>query len=199
MFKSRQRSTPEDGQVNAWEAFEAEAMPHLGNLFRIAMWRVRNRSEAEDLVRETLAEALQSFHRFQSGTNCRAWLVTIMFHLDSKRRRKNSRLQLVSDAEDRIAETVAFESPTRQGISDEKVLRALERIPPNFSHVVLLADVEDMSYKEIAEALQVPMGTVMSRLNRGRKLLRAELTLYADAHGIGHGSAGEAASTPTPQ
>lgn len=199
MFKSRQRSVPEDEQANAWEAFEAEAMPHLENLFRIAMWRVRNRSEAEDLVQETLAEALQSFHRFQSGTNCRAWLVTIMLHLDSKRRRKNSRLQLVSDTEDRIADTVAFESPTPQGISDEEVLRALERIPQNFSHVVLLADVEDMSYKEIAEALQVPMGTVMSRLNRGRKLLRTELTLYAHAHGIGHGSASEAASTPTTQ
>lgn len=161
-------------------------MPHMDSLFRIAMWRVRDRAEAEDLVQETFTEALQSFHRFESGTNARAWLVTIMYHMQSKRRRKNARLQVVSDEDERISETVAYEEPTPQGLTDEEVLGALRRIPPNFSQVVLLADVEEMAYKEIAAALQVPIGTVMSRLNRGRKLLRTELAAYARAHGIGN-------------
>ncbi len=159
-------------------------MPHMDSLFRIAMWRVRDRATAEDLVQETMTEALKSFHRFEPGTNAHAWLVTIMSHTDSKRRRKLARLEVVGDADERIAETVAYQPPTPEGLTDEEVLGALSRIPTNYSQVVMLADVEEFSYKEIANALQVPIGTVMSRLNRGRKLLRAELAEYAGACGI---------------
>jgi RNA polymerase sigma-70 factor (ECF subfamily) len=168
-----------------WARFEVEAMPHAASLFRVAMWLTRDQTEAEDLVQETLTEALASFHRFAQGTNCRAWLVSIMYHRQSKRRRAGTRLHLVSDAEERIAETVAFEPPTPQGLTDEEVLNALERLPPAFQEVVVLADIEEMSYKEIASAIDVPMGTVMSRISRGRKLLRAELASYAQAHGFG--------------
>jgi len=170
-----------------WAAFEAEAMPHLDGLFRVAMWLVRNRAEAEDLVQETFTQALQSFKRFEPGTNCRAWLVTIMHHTLSKRRRAEMKLQLVSDTEERIAETVAFEPPVPQGITEEEVLRALGRLPLPFQEVVVLSDVEDLTYKEIAEALSLPVGTVMSRLHRGRKLLRTELARYANESGIGRG------------
>lgn len=159
-------------------------MPHMESLFRIAMWRVRDRTAAEDLVQETMTEALKSFHRFEPGTNAHAWLVTIMSHTESKRRRKLARLEVVSDEDDRIAETVAYEVSTPENLTDEEVLGALRRIPPNYSEVVMLADVEDFSYKEIANALAVPIGTVMSRLNRGRKLLRAELAEYAAGLGI---------------
>ena len=168
-----------------WSAFEAEAMPHATSLFRIALWLTRDQTEAEDLVQETLTEALASFHRFTQGTNCRAWLVSIMYHRHSKRRKATTRLHLVSDAEERIAETIAFEAPTPQNVTDEEVLGALERLPPAFQEVVILADVEEMSYKEIAAAIDVPMGTVMSRLSRGRRLLRTELASYARAHGFG--------------
>lgn len=174
-------------RAGGWAAFEAEAIPHLGGLFRVAMWLVRNRAEAEDLVQETFTQALQSFKRFEQGTNCRAWLVTIMYHTLSKRRRAEMKLQLVSDHEERIAETVAFEPPTPQGITEEEVLRALGRLPLPFQEVVVLSDVEDMTYKEIAEALSLPVGTVMSRLHRGRKLLRTELARYANESGIGRG------------
>jgi len=174
-------------RAGGWAAFEAEAMPHLDGLFRVAMWLVRNRAEAEDLVQETFTQALQSFKRFEQGTNCRAWLVTIMYHTLSKRRRAEMKLQLVSDHEERIAETVAFEPPTPQGITEEEVLRALGRLPLPFQEVVVLSDVEDMTYKEIAEALSLPVGTVMSRLHRGRKLLRTELARYANESGIGRG------------
>jgi len=189
MFKSTRQAEREDH----WAAFEGEAMPYLDDLFRIAMWLARNRNEAEDLVQETFKQALESFHRFERGTNCRAWLVSIMYHMNSKRLRAGSKLRLVSDSEERIAATVASTPPTPQGITDEDILVALGALPSQFQEVVILSDVEDMAYKEISEALGVPIGTVMSRLHRGRKLLRAELATCASAHGIGQ--AGDSGKT----
>jgi RNA polymerase sigma-70 factor, ECF subfamily len=162
-----------------WAAFEAEALPHLETLFRFAMWLEQQRDRAEDLVQETLIEALQSFHRFRSGTNCRAWLLSILRHVRSNRQRASSRLPLVSDPDDRIAETVQFVPPVPQHLSDEEVVAALRRIPQQYQEVIILCDVEEMAYKEIGEALGVPVGTVMSRLHRGRALLRAELSHYS--------------------
>ena len=193
MFKSTRQARREE----QWAAFEGEAMPYLDDLFRIAMWLARNRSEAEDLVQETFTQALESFHRFEQGTNCRAWLVSIMYHMNSKRLRAGSKLRLVNDGEERIAATVASTPPTPQGITDEDILVALGALPSQFQEVVVLSDVEDMSYKEISASLDVPIGTVMSRLHRGRKLLRAKLAACAGAHGIGRagdGGAGEKAS-----
>lgn len=179
-----------------WATFEAEVMPHVTSLFRVALWLTRDQTEAEDLLQETLTEALSSFHRFAQGTNCRAWLISIMYHRQSKRRRTATRLHLVSDAEERIAETIAFEPPTPQNLTDEEILSALERLPRTFQEVVILADIEEMSYKEIASALEVPIGTVMSRISRGRKLLRAELTSYANAHGFGRSAKPEISEAP---
>src|SRR5712671_7186014 len=101
-----QKSAPAAAN-HAWAAFEAEALPHLDRLFRLAMWFERNRSEAEDLVQETMMQALQSFHRFQPGTNCRAWLTTILQHVRSNRRRARGRSPVVEDPEDRIAHATA--------------------------------------------------------------------------------------------
>jgi RNA polymerase sigma-70 factor (ECF subfamily) len=171
-----------------WTSFESEALPHSADLYRMAKWLLRNRDEAEDLVQETLVAALRSFHRFEKGTNCRAWLIKIMYYTLSKRRRAEGRLRTFSDTEEQIAETVAFEPPTPQNITEEEVLKALNRLPQQFQEVVILSDVEDMTYKEIAEALSIPTGTVMSRLHRGRRLLRAELAVYANTLGIGRTS-----------
>jgi RNA polymerase sigma-70 factor, ECF subfamily len=168
-----------------WATFETEAMPHAASLFRVALWLTRDHAEAEDLLQETLTEALGSFHRFTQGTNCRAWLISIMYHRQSKKRRAATRLHLVSDAEERIAETVAFEPPTPQNLTDEEVLSALHELPSSFQEVVILCDIEQMTYKEIALATDVPVGTVMSRISRGRKLLRAKLARYAQEHGFG--------------
>jgi RNA polymerase sigma-70 factor (ECF subfamily) len=182
-----------------WADFEQVALPHLDSLFRLALWLERDRHQAEDLVQETFAQALQSFHRFEPGTNCRAWLVSILQHLRSNKRRALARqpqLSDVGDLEEQIAETLAYEPPTPQGISEEEVLLALKKLPPSFQEAIVLADVEQFSYKEIAEILAIPLGTVMSRLHRARKLLRTELTAYANAYGIGRtaraGSAGRA-------
>jgi RNA polymerase sigma-70 factor (ECF subfamily) len=175
-------TTTRDGE---WSDFEAAALPHLERLFRLALWLERDRDVAEDLVQDTFFQALQSFHRFEPGTNCRAWLVSILQHLRSNRRRSLARMPLVQDTEEQIAETVAYEPPTPQGLTEEEVLIALRRLPQEYQEVILLADVEQFSYKEIADVQGIPMGTVMSRLHRGRKLLRTELAAYANAHGIG--------------
>jgi RNA polymerase sigma-70 factor (ECF subfamily) len=159
-------------------------MPHVASLFRIARWLTRNQTDAEDLLQETLLEALRSFDRFTQGTNCRAWLVSIIYHHQSKKRRAAIHLLLVSAAEER-AETIACEAPAPQNLTDEEVLSALRRIPRTFQEVVVLADVEGLNYKEIAAATQIPIGTLMSRISRGRKLLRSELVAYARAHGFG--------------
>jgi RNA polymerase sigma-70 factor (ECF subfamily) len=160
---------------HVWATFEAEALPHVDRLFRLALWFERNRDEAEDLVQETMMRALQSFHRFQPGTNCRAWLVTILQHVRSNRRRARKRSPLVDDPDDRIANTIAFVAPIPQQLTDDDVLDALGRIPAQFQEVIVLCDVEELTYKEMAEALAIPIGTVMSRLHRGRALLRSEL------------------------
>ena len=159
-----------------WLAFEAEAMPHVERLFRHAMWLERNRAEAEDLVQETLIQALQSFHRFTQGTNCRAWLITILQHVRSNRRRKQSRVVIDSTLDERVTNVVPSVPPVPDHLTDEDMLQALQDIPAHHQVVILLCDVEDLTYKEIAAALEVPIGTVMSRLHRGRELLRTALT-----------------------
>ena len=167
-----------------WAAFEAEAVPLLADVFRVANYLTRDRETAEDLTQETFAQALKSFHRYTPDTNCRAWLVTILYHLNSKRKYKLGQLKLVEDVEEQIANTVAFVPPIPDGLKDEEILAALEKLPQAFRDVVVLSDVEEFSYKEVAEFLQVPIGTVMSRLSRGRKLLRQQLTEYARSFGI---------------
>jgi RNA polymerase sigma-70 factor (ECF subfamily) len=164
-----------------WATFEAEALPHADRLFRLAMWFERDRSAAEDLVQETMLQALQSFHRFEAGTNCRAWLATILQHVRSNRRRARDRSPLVEDPDDRVAQMTPFQAPVPQQLSDEDVLAALKRIPVQFQEVIVLCDVEELTYKEIAEALAIPIGTVMSRLHRGRASLRSELETSAAA------------------
>ena len=158
-----------------WEDFEAEALPWLPDLYRIARWMAGNREEAEDLVQETLSESLRSFHRYEKGTNCRAWMTKIMYHVNGKRLRRLGRMRLVDDPDETIAQTVPFEPPIPQSLTDEDMIAAVKRVPDPFRQVLLLADVEEFAYKEIAEMVRVPIGTVMSRLHRGRKLLRREL------------------------
>jgi len=159
-----------------WRGFEAEALPHLGSLFRVAMWFERNRAEAEDLVQETLKHALESFDRYTPGTNCRAWLMTILHHVRSNRQRAKQRSPVVADTDQMRASTVPFIPPVPEHLTDEDLLAALKRIPPEYQEVLVLSDVEELRYKEIATALSIPIGTVMSRLHRGRALLRQELT-----------------------
>lgn len=159
-----------------WSRFESEALPHVGSLFRLAMWFERNRDEAEDLVQDTLKQALESFHRYTPGTNCRAWLTSILNHVRSNRRRAKGRSPIVADADDAVTSTVAFAPPVPEHLTDEDLLGALRRIPVRYQEVIVLSDVEELPYKDIAKNLSIPIGTVMSRLHRGRALLRQQLT-----------------------
>ena len=164
--------------------FETTILPHLDSVFRFAMWLTRDRTEAEDVVQETLTQALQSFHRFQPGTNERAWLLTILRHVRSNRLRARRRGPEVVEADNHIDAIPAVEV-TPQHVTDEEVLAALKALPSGFQEVIVLADVEELSYKEIATVLAIPIGTVMSRIHRARRLLRAALAEYAAAQGIG--------------
>lgn len=163
--------------------FESEAIPHLDDVYRVALWLSRNVAEAEDLTQETFVQAFKSFDSYESGTNCKAWLMTILHRTNSKRLRKLTRLRIVEDVDEMIAATIAFEPPIPQTITDEDILNALRRLPDQFRNVVVMADVEDFAYKEVAQILGVPIGTVMSRLHRGRKMLRLELASHPIAAG----------------
>jgi RNA polymerase sigma-70 factor, ECF subfamily len=180
-------SGPVRDESGEWAAFEGEVLPHTDRLFRLAMWLERNRDDAEDVVQETMIQALRSFHRFHPGTNCRAWLITILQRIVSNRRRARGRSIFVDDPGDRIANSVPFMPPVPQQLTDGLVLESLRRLPTPYQDVILLCDIEELSYKEAAAALAIPLGTVMSRLHRGRERLRAELVV-AEV-----GSAGESA------
>src|SRR5712691_12022138 len=127
-----------EATASRWAAFESEMIPYLRDVFRLAVWLARDRMAAEDLVQETMIQALQSFHRFEKGTNARAWLVTILYHMRGKQLRSAARLHLISDVEERIAETIQFEPPTPQHLTEDEVLRGLKRLPPQFQDVVVL-------------------------------------------------------------
>jgi RNA polymerase sigma-70 factor (ECF subfamily) len=167
------------------ERFEAEAMPHVNDLFRTALRMTGERGAAEDVVQEVYLQAWRSFERFETGTNCRAWLYKILFHCVSHHRRKWFRFPLLKESEEFLETNLVQPPPVAEKITDGEILEALDGIPPEFRSIVLLVDVEEFAYKEVAEILAIPIGTVMSRLSRGRALLRKRLERVARTYGIG--------------
>ena len=159
------------------EGFEAEALPHFDDLYRTAVRVIGDRQTAEDLVQETYLEAWKSFRRFELGTNCRAWLFKILFHVIHHHRRKWFRFKFTGEEESMLEQTLVYEPPIPEHITDEDMLAALDKVPQNYRDVLLLADVQEFSYKEVADTLNIPVGTVMSRLSRGRDVLRTQLTV----------------------
>ncbi len=143
------------------DAFEAEVLPHLDALYRAALALLRNRSDAEDVVQETCLQAIRSFHRYTPGTNCRAWLFGILFRVISRYRRKWFRPLPFA----RRIEAAPYSTGS-------DVLDALRTLPREFAEVMMLTDVEEFTYKEVAAMLGIPAGTVMSRLSRARRMLR---------------------------
>ena len=170
--------------ISTREAFDAEALPHIPDLFRTACRMTGDRARAEDALQETLLQAWKCFDRFESGTNCRAWLYRILFHCVNHQRRKLFRFPLLKEKEGFLETNLVSPDSVKDGLQDADILRALDRIPSDFRALVLLVDVEEFSYKDAAEILAVPIGTVMSRLSRGRRLLREQLTEVARAYGI---------------
>jgi RNA polymerase sigma-70 factor, ECF subfamily len=170
--------------VTTAHRFETEAMPHLNDIFRTATRVLGERGRAEDVVQEVYLQAWKSFDRFEPGTNCRAWLFKILFHCVNHHRRKWFRFPLLKENEEFLEANLTYSPPVADHLTDEEILAALEKIPGDFRSVVLLVDVEEFAYKEAADILQVPIGTVMSRLSRGRKLLREQLAGVARSYGI---------------
>lgn len=178
--------------------FAAQAMPHMSSLYSGALRMTRNPADAEDLVQETYLKAYRGFGGFQEGTNLKAWLYRILTNTfintyrAKKRRPDESELDEVEDLYlyRRLGGLEAAEAGRSaedellDHVTDTEVKEALESLPEQFRVAVLLADVEGFSYKEIAEILDIPIGTVMSRLHRGRKGLQKRLYEYAVERGL---------------
>jgi RNA polymerase sigma-70 factor (ECF subfamily) len=179
-FKSSGSTKP----ISSREAFDAEALPHIPDLFRTACRMTGERARAEDAVQETLLQAWRCFDRFESGTNCRAWLYRILFHCVNHQRRKLFRFPLLREKEGFLETNLISPESVRDELQDADILRALDSIPADFRAPVLLVDLEEFAYKDAAAILDVPIGTVMSRLSRGRRLLRQQLVEVARAYGI---------------
>src|SRR5258708_3457906 len=166
------------------DRFDAEAMPHLNDLFRTATRVVGDRARAEDVVQEVYLQAWKSFHRFEPGTNCRAWLFKILFHCVSHDRRKWLRVPPLLESEIVAQANLTPFAPISEFLTDDDILDALDRLPEDFRAIVLIVDVEEFSYKDASQILSIPLGTVMSRLSRGRKLLREQLGEVARRYGL---------------
>jgi RNA polymerase sigma-70 factor (ECF subfamily) len=172
--------------------FEREVMPHLQSLYGVALRMTKSESDAEDLVQDAILRAYRFWDGFESGTNARAWLMRIMTNLFRNRYREKAREQeILGEAEASTANVGRFQgSAPRDAESalfgrmlSRDVEKALALLPPEFRLPVILADLEDLSYKEIADIMECPAGTVMSRLYRGRRMLQKMLSDYASQAG----------------
>jgi RNA polymerase sigma-70 factor (ECF subfamily) len=162
------------------ETFAAMALPLLRPLYNFAHWLTRDHHEAEDLVQDAYMRALKGFSSFQPGTNFKAWMFRIVRNMFLTSRTKAQITQVPMEDEDgeEIDMPAVMETPESMLLSTrtrQQIQAALERLPVNFKEVILLCDVEEMKYQEIADLLEIPLGTVMSRIARGRKLLRGML------------------------
>ena len=169
--------------------FEELAMPLFDSLYNFARWLVRNQSDAEDLVQETYRKALHSFASFQPGTNFRGWIFRILKNtfLSSHSGLERKMTATMESEEDRSE--LAAESETPETILIERsnrqlVQRAIDDLPAHYREVVLLCEVEEMSYQQIAETLSIPIGTVMSRLARARRAIRESFKSGPEAHNV---------------
>ena len=184
------------GRSRKPSAFEVEAMPHIHALYGIAMRFTHSPADANDLVQETLMKGFKAFDQFEPGTNCKAWLFRILTNtFINKYRRRVKEREILEGPQHEHAEDQLIHLPSKRGTLDpegdfadrtfsDKVQEALEKVPEVFRNVVMLSDVEGFSYKEIAEISNIPVGTVMSRLFRGRRILQEQLFDHAVEAGV---------------
>jgi len=175
-------------RVQGREMFAREAMVYLDHLYRVAFHLAKNQDESQDLVQETFARALSSYEQFAPGTNMKAWLTRILYnfffdHYHQKRRWVSVEDRIAEEDESDYWERVPAENPGPEGHMffkelNVKISEALKKIPEEFRTPIVLVDMGDFSYAEAAEVLSCPVGTVRSRLSRGRRLLHKQLKAY---------------------
>ena len=185
---------PTDVMSDRRARFEQDVVPFMGQLYPAALRMTKNASDAEDLVQETIAKAYAGFHQFRPGTNLRAWLHRILantFINTYRKRRREPTAPLGTDVgdwpdgADRLAAPArSAEAEALDRLSDSEILDALRDLPEDFRVAIYLADIEGYPYREIAEMMGTPIGTVMSRLHRGRGRLREKLAGYAPKQGV---------------
>ena len=178
------------------EEFERDALNHLQTLLSVGMRFTRNASDAEDLVQDTLVKAMRARHQFQAGTNMRAWLIKILTNTFINRFRRGGLEKSVLEGPDAdpladgwvsTASMQAMRDPettTLRPLLQREIVRALDALPDEFRLAVVLVDAEELSYREVADIMGCPIGTVMSRLHRGRRMLKASLYEHARSLGI---------------
>jgi RNA polymerase sigma-70 factor (ECF subfamily) len=168
--------------------FEGIALQYMDSLYGMALGMTRDKADAEDLVQDTYLRAYRFFDRFERGTNFRAWLFTILRNTYINRYRSESRAPKMLDISEIQMSNLAIAEPTPEehifgDLLDDCITNAMDSLPEDYRVAVTLSDLGELSYKEIADMLQIPIGTVMSRLHRGRKLLRGRLSDYAKKRG----------------
>jgi RNA polymerase sigma-70 factor (ECF subfamily) len=178
------RMTTQNAIQYALSTFEKETLPHWSALYRTAYSLLGSQGEAEDAVQETYLQAWKSFHGFEVGTNCRAWMSAILFNVVRHYRRKWSYRYCLTIESGLFEETIAAAVETHEYLTDPDILAALGQLPKCYSEAVVLADSQDLSYKEVSDTLGCPIGTVMSRISRGREMLRRTLAPVARERGI---------------
>lgn len=171
--------------TNYQATYQQEIIVHLKEIYRVALRMTRDKTDAEDLAQETLMQAWVSIKKYKPGTNGRAWLYTILFNKFKHYQRKHYRNSARFTEADEFVFNNAIQSPSiPEHLTDEEIIRALDELPEHYRSVVLLVDVHDFLYKEVADILEIPIGTIMSRLHRARAALKKMLVKNAQALGI---------------
>ncbi|MEX0994337.1 MAG: sigma-70 family RNA polymerase sigma factor [Balneolaceae bacterium] len=181
-------------EIRKQEDFDEEIIPHLDALYNFALRLTTDPNDAEDLVQDTIVKAYRFFDSYEKGTNAKAWLFRILknSYINNYRKKSKKPQQVDYDEVSTFYETIRAERTDTSDLEDkmfrelidDDISNALEEIPEDFRTVVLLCDVEDFTYEEIANMLDVPIGTIRSRLHRGRNLLKAQLMDYAQKRGF---------------
>jgi RNA polymerase sigma-70 factor (ECF subfamily) len=179
---------------NRRQRFEQTALPYLDAIYTAALKLARNPDDAKDLLQETVLRAYRCFHQFKPGTNCRAWLLTILYNIFRSAYRRNAREQLAATSEEftqgieehSFAEDSPLDNPENlaaQRMTGRLIERALDMLPLEFREALLLVDLHELNYHEVAEILEIPLGTVKSRVSRGRMLMRSSLQKLSISRG----------------